>query len=245
MDRQGFGKKWVGDDSQEAEAAFRETLVRLRAEGASNQEMAEAVMRSPFILGLLWVVTAKRRLKAGRGARTPLDWDELLAKEPDLREEWRCETLHILGRRLRTKWDARCDLQRPRIGGYWRVKVVYAAIKAAWNLHGESRLKVRRNRTAVVNCCGGGAEWLPDRKCKEGSADLVIDVKLAINGLESDRQREVMRLSLADYTYREIADVLTEANGPDGHKVTYEMVRGAFEKAREVMKKRLRLPPAA
>jgi hypothetical protein len=122
MDRQECGKKWVGDDSQEAEASFHETLLRLRAKGASNQEIAEAVMRSPFILGLVWVVTAKRRLKAGRGARSPLDWDELLAKEPDLREEWRCETLHLLGRRLRTKWDAGCDLQRPRIGGTggWR-----------------------------------------------------------------------------------------------------------------------------
>jgi hypothetical protein len=244
MDRQECGKKWVGDDSQEAEAAFHETLLRLRAKGASNQEIAEAVMRSPFILGLVWIVTAKKRLHSDKGARTPLDWDERLAQEPELRDEWRGETLYLLGKRLRKRWDERCDLQRLRIGGYWRVKIIYAAIKAAWNLHEEGRLKVRRGR-ASVQCFGDGMPFFEDRKPWEGSTDRAIDVKLAINELENDRQREVMRLSLADYTYREISDILSEANGPDGHKVTYEMVRGAFEKAREVMKKMLRLPATA
>src|SRR5262245_4403627 len=141
---QGYEKNWVGDDSPAAEAAFHETLVRLRTEGASNQDIAEAVMRNPFVLGLVWVVTAKRQLKNSRGARPPLDWAERVASDPELRDEWRCETLYILGKRLRTKWDDRCDLQRPSIGGYWRVKIIYAAIKAAWTLFEESSLKVRR-----------------------------------------------------------------------------------------------------
>src|SRR5262245_24862633 len=107
---QGYGKNRVGDASPAAEAAFHEMLVRFRAEGASNQKIAEAVMQSSFILGLVWVVTAKRRLRSSKGARPPLDWEVRLASDPELREEWRCETLYLLGRRLRTKWDDRCDL---------------------------------------------------------------------------------------------------------------------------------------
>lgn len=235
---QVFGK-WVGDDSPEAEREFHETLLRLRAEGASNKEIAEAVMRDPFVLGLVWVVTARRRLKAGRGARPPLDWEESLANEPQLRDEWRCETLYLLGKRLRARWDARCDLQRPNIGGYWRVKIMYAAIKAAWNLHGEGRLKVRRGR-ASVNCYGDGMLYLGDKKPREGSTDLAIDLIAAIGELENPRQRSVMQLSLLGCNYQEIADRLTEANGPEGDKVTYEMVRGAFEKARAVLRMKLR-----
>ena len=235
---QETGTKRVRGDIPEAKA-FHAMLVRLRADGASNRETAEAVMRSPFVLWLVKVVTAKKGLKAGRGARTPDDWQEWLVTEPLLREEWECETLYILGRRLRAKRDDRCDLTRTDIGGYWRVKITYAAIKAAWNLYGEARLKVRRNRNAVVKCCGDSAEWLPDRKCEEGSADLALDLMVSINELENARQREVMRLSLLGHNYQEIADRLTEANGPAGAKVTYEMVRGAFERAREILKKRL------
>ena len=234
---QVFGK-WVGDDSPEAEREFHETLLRLRAEGASNKEIAEAVMRAPFVLGLVWVVTARRRLKASRGARPPLDWEESLANEPQLREEWRCETLYILGKRLRARWDARCDLQRPKIGGYWRVKIMYAAIKAAWNLHGEGRLKVRRGRSAVL-CYGDGLSYLGDNQSDAGTTDLALDLTAAIEELENPRQRDVMRLSLLGYTYQEIADRLSEAYEPGGAKVTYEMVRGAFERARVLLKKRL------
>ena len=239
---QGFGER-VGDDSPEAERAFHETLLRLRAEGASNQEVAEAVMRSPFVLGLVWVVTAKKRLRAGKGARPPLEWEESLANEPQLREEWRCETLYLLGRRLRARGDSRCDLSRPSIGGYWRVKITYAAIKAAWNLHGEGRLKVRRSRGQVY-CYGDGLLYLDDATPTGGSADLAIDLDAAISGLENHRQRAVMQLSLLGYTYQEIADRLTERNDPAGGKVTYDMVRGAFERARAILKDRLS-PPAA
>src|SRR5262249_36861834 len=164
---QGYGNNWVGDDSPAAEAAFHGTLVRLRAEGASNQEIAEAVMRSPFILGLVWGVTAKRQLKTSRGARPPLDWEERPASRPKP-PEGGCETLYLLGKRLRTKWDDRCDLHRPRIGGYWRVKIIYAAIKAAWKLFEESRLKVRRSKSLVC-CFGDGMSVLPNEKCEEAS----------------------------------------------------------------------------
>src|ERR1700682_552490 len=103
----------VGDDTVEAEATFRETLLRLKAEGASNQEISGAVMRSPFILGLVWIVTSKsffawrrsRQTEAGSAVRgqagprsgrrgeprLPENWGESLAKDPELREEWRCE----------------------------------------------------------------------------------------------------------------------------------------------------------
>src|SRR5262245_56870386 len=64
------GWKRVGDDSDQAEAAFRETLHRLRADGASKQEIAEAVMRSPFILGLVWIVTSRNYVARRRGPKS-------------------------------------------------------------------------------------------------------------------------------------------------------------------------------
>jgi hypothetical protein len=245
MNWQEEGRKWVGDDSPEAEATFHETLIRLRAERASNQKIAETVMRSPFVLALVWVVTAKKTLRAGKEARPPFAWEDQLARDPDLREEWRCETVRILGERLRTKGNsqkeernAECDLDRPSIGGYWRVKIMYAAIKAAWNLHGEGRLKVRRG-SASVQCYGDGMSCFDDKKLKEGPSDLRLDLIAAIGELENPRQRAVMQLSLLGCNYQEIADRLTTANGAGGAKVTYEMVRGAYERARAVLQKRL------
>ncbi len=51
----------VGDDSWEAEAALRGTLLRLRASAASNREISENVLASPFILALVWAETARNR----------------------------------------------------------------------------------------------------------------------------------------------------------------------------------------
>jgi DNA-binding CsgD family transcriptional regulator len=238
---QEFGK-WIGDDSPESEAAFHETLVRLRAEGASNREIAEAVMRSAFVLGLVWIVTAKRQLRIGKATMPPC-WADRLARDPELRDEWRVETLYLLGKRLRARWDERCELQRPSIGGYWRVKIMYAAVKSAWNLHGEGRLKVRRGDASVL-CYGDGMSMLPNKDRGECSNDIRLDLMTAIDELENVRQREVMRLSLDGHSYQEIADRLTEASGSSRAKVTYEMVRGAFERAREVLRTRLTEPAA-
>ena len=49
MDSQRGGEQW--NDSLEAEAEFRQTLLRLRTEGTSNKETAEQVMRSPLCWG--------------------------------------------------------------------------------------------------------------------------------------------------------------------------------------------------
>jgi hypothetical protein len=239
-------------DSPEAQKAFHEKLIRLAAEGANNQEIAETVMRDPYVLALVRVVTGKRRLKAGHGARTPDGWSDLLAREPGLRDEWWCETVRVLGERLRTKKscqedddpNAECDLTRENIGGYWRVKITYAAIRAAWNLHKESRLKFRRSRKPIY-CCGEEMSEFRDKRSKEKSKDIEIDLKKAIRELANPRQRSVMELSLLGCTYQEIAERLTGESGPTGGKTTYEMVRGAFEKAREILKKRLKISPSA
>src|SRR5262249_2748900 len=100
------------------------------------------------------------------------------------------------------------------------------------------RLKVRRGRSAV-NCYGDAMSYLDDKKPEAGTTDLAIDLTAAIEELENPRQRDVMRLSLLGYTYQEIADRLSEANEPGTGKVTYEMARGAFERARVLLKKRL------
>lgn len=263
---QETGTKRVRGDTPEAKA-FHAMLLRLRADGASNRETAEAVMRSPFVLWLVRVMTAKNGVRVGRRAWTPDNWWECLEREPQLRDEWGYETLAILGRRLRARGDGRCDLSRPDIGGYWRVKVAYAAIKAAHTLHREGRLRVRGAPTEVpcdgdavaqlppgregrqagvaeVRCYGDAGTYLAGGEPAAGECDLALDLKAAIDGLGNARQREVLRLSLLGYTYQEIADRLTTEGGQDGGTVTYEMVRGAFERARDVLKDRLASPAA-
>jgi DNA-directed RNA polymerase specialized sigma24 family protein len=88
-------------------------------------------------------------------------------------------------------------------------------------------------------CYGDALSYLDDKSSEAGTTDLALDLNAAIGELENPRQREVMRLSLLGYTYQEIADRLSEANEPGTVKVTYEMVRGAFERARAVLKKLL------
>jgi hypothetical protein len=167
MDGQGYGKL-IGDDSAEAEANFRETLLRLKAEGASDQRIAETVMRDPFVFSLLWIVTSSgyaRKLRAGKGARP-------------------------------------------------------------------------------VHCVGNAMPNFSDEKPQESSTDLGLDLLMAIDELENPRQRAVMRLSILGHKYRAIAEQLTK-NDPEAKKVTYDMVRDAHEKAREILRKKLGLPPAA
>jgi DNA-binding CsgD family transcriptional regulator len=226
MDGQRGGRQW--DDSPEVEAEFRQTLLRLKTTGASSQETAEQLMRSPFVLGLVKKVTDKNELKTGKGAHTPRDWWVRLRKDPELREEWRCETVSLLGSRLRAKTDQCGDLGL-NVGGYWRMKVVYAAIKAAWNLYGEGRHCGR-------NLKEGAIESFEDEKAEDDLAEmeLRLDQAILIDGLEDARQRAVMRLSAMKYDYAEIAAEL---------KISYEQVRYAVEQARKVLQKRLR--PAA
>jgi DNA-directed RNA polymerase specialized sigma24 family protein len=266
----------VGDDTVEAEAAFRETLLRLKAEGASNEEISAAVMRSPFILGLVWIVTsrsyfARRRSPAsergssesgqagrmfGRAPRLPENWGEKLTQDPELRDEWRCETIYLLGRACLRNGILNCDLERPNVGGYWRVIIMYKAAKAAWKLWKESRLMVRHGRRlrddVSVDCCdmhekdradeenvmdrgsrrqSRGSGRFADKRQRENVIDLRLDLAMAIDELENPRQRKAMRLSLMGYGYPEIAHM---------EGMSYEMVRYAVEKGRVAIQMRLR-----
>ncbi|HEY7326620.1 MAG TPA: sigma-70 family RNA polymerase sigma factor [Gemmataceae bacterium] len=228
-------------DLLEAEAEFRQTLLRLKIEGGSNEEKAGQLLRSPFVLGLLKKVTDKNELRTAKGSRTPELWWAQLRKDPHLREEWLSETFVVLDRRLRATPDD-CDLGK-NVGGYWRMKVVYAAIRAAWNLLGESRFKSRydperEERVVPVKCFSeSGTEKAHKRhEDKRAAADLVemefrLDVAMLIDGLEDPRQQAVMRLSAMEgYNYPEIAEKLD---------ITFEQVRYAVEKARNAIEMRL------
>lgn len=182
-------------------------------------------MRSPFVLGLVKRATDKNELKTDRGARTPEGWGALLWKDPDLRDEWQCETVCVLGGRVRADPDKLGDPEQ-NVGGYWWVKVVFAAIKAAWNLYGEGRR------------CGTSFKDTEDESFEDETAEadllemeLRLDLAMLIDGLEDPREREVMRLSEVEgYDYPEIAAKLG---------ISYENVRGAVERAREAFQKRL------
>jgi hypothetical protein len=83
-----------------------------------------------------------------------------------------------------------------------------------------------------------------DKRFSKGSHELAIDLMMAIEELEDPMQRTVMLLSLVGYDFREIAGFLTKENGPDDDRVTHETVRSAHDEAREIIKKKLRLPSA-
>ncbi len=234
MDWQECGKEWFCDDSAAAESAFRDMLLRLKAQGASNQEISENVMRSPFVLGLLWVVTSSRysRRLSRKGARPPENWEDRLSKEPGFRDEWRCETLYLLGQRLRAEWDKKCDLERTSIGGYWRMKVLFAAIKAAWNLYGESRLKVRRTRRQV-KCDMDGVSRVEDTKPDRRPIEFDLKLALASDEVKEPGQRAAMRLSLLARNYREQAGMFIEQIHEDFSVVIEELEK---PRQRQVMR---------
>src|SRR5581483_7855042 len=138
----------------------------------------------------------------------------------DLRDEWRCETFSVLGCRLLANPKRVGDPEK-NLGGYWRMKVVYAAIKAAANLCGKRRFKSRYDRekkkkVVPVKCFSeSGTEKAHERhEDKRAAAELVemefrLDVAMLIDGLEDPRQQAVMRLSaMQGYNYPEIAEKL-------------------------------------
>jgi hypothetical protein len=187
-------------------------------------------------------VTGKNELKTETGARTPELWWAQLRKNPDLRDEWRCETFAVLGCRLIADPKQVGDPEK-NLGAFWRVKIVYAAIRAAWNLLGKSRFKSRydperEERVVPVKCFSeSGTEKAHKRhEDKRAAADLVemevrLDVAMLIDGLDDQRQQAVMRLSAMEgYNYPEIAEKLD---------LTFEKVRYAAEKARDAIEKRL------
>jgi RNA polymerase sigma factor (sigma-70 family) len=240
MDSQRGGGQW--NDLLEAEADFRQAHLRLTTEGASDEEKARHLLRSPFVEGLLMKVTGKNELKTETGARTPELWWAKLRKNPELRDEWRCETFAVLGCRLLAAPKQVGDPEK-NLGGYWRMKVVYAAIRAAWNLVGTSRFKSRydperEERVVPVKCFSeSGKEKAHVRhEDKRAAADLVemefrLDVAMLIDGLEDPRQQAVMRLSAMEgYDYPEIAEELA---------ISFEQVRYAVKQARKAIEKRL------
>lgn len=251
MDSQRGGEQWRL--SPELEAELRQTLLRVRTEGASNQEILKQLMRSPAVLEIVHEVTRKNSVKTRQGASTPGRWWLALRKDPELREEWRCETVYVLGRRLRAALEADPEAAHKQLGdpeqnvaGYWRMKVAYAAIKAADNLIRESGFKTRydpeRQREVSVECFDPSVRGgILDGEDKKAEADLMemelrLDLAMLIDGLENRREREVMRLSEVEgYDYPEIAAKLG---------ISYENVRGAVERAREAFQKRLGIDQA-
>jgi hypothetical protein len=235
MDSSRGDGQW--SDWSDAEEGFRQTLLRLQIEGGSSQKKTEVLLRSPYVLGLLKKVTSKNQLRTAKGSRTPEFWWAELQKDPDLREEWRCETVVVLGHRLREKPDG-CDTGK-NVGGYWRMKLVYAAIRAAWNLLGERGFRPRydpesQKRVVPVKCFGecGQDKANEGHEDKRAAADLTemdfrLDIAMLVDGLKDPRQRAVMRLSAVEgYNYREIAAKL---------RISFEQVRYAVEQARKVI----------
>lgn len=286
MNWERLGKLWMDKDSaKRLESELRESLKKLEAEGATNREIAERVIESPFILGLIWTVTSSgtsKRLKTSHG-RPPEQWEEWLAHH-DLRDDWRSETANLLKRKCEHEGLLGCKLEQAGIGGFWRMVVIDKAVKAAWALFRKNICKVRKGKTArdvsSVSDCDGIAN-LRDERLRQSLVDFQIDFEMAtscvsdvkraafkrltllgndyqevanflaedihqdlmvlIREVQDAREREVMRLSLLGHSYANIERILTEANGPGGKKVTFDMVRYAHKKGVAALQERLGL----
>jgi hypothetical protein len=58
VDNKAHGQDFVRDLMEKIEKAFREKLLALKPRGATHDEVSAEVMRSPFILALVWAVTS-------------------------------------------------------------------------------------------------------------------------------------------------------------------------------------------
>jgi DNA-directed RNA polymerase specialized sigma24 family protein len=101
----------------------------------------------------------------------------------------------------------------------------------------------RQDRSPVF-CDGDLIAIFAEMRLSEGKHELGIDLMMAIEELEDAMQRTVMLLSLVGYSFREIAGFLIKENDREDDQVTEETVRGAHDEAREIIKKKLRLPAA-
>lgn len=249
MDNQRGDGQW--SDWSEAEEQFRQALLRLKRDNASNQMIADEVAKSPYIVKLIWCVTKKdylARKRSGSAAkqnpvksedkpsgyrprmpRLPLGWEDKIAQDWDVRNDWRSETFCELIRSCSRSGMFRCDPERG-VGPYWRRIVEYKAIRAAERLRRqEQNWKQPRKDVKVLSDAEALAQQSDD---EDKLVDLRLDVAMLVDGLEDPRQRAVMRLSaVKGYNYPEIAAKLG---------LSFEQVRYPVEQARIALEAKLR-----
>lgn len=213
MDWQCLGKSWMRNDSANLEEDFRESLKKLEAVGATNSEIADAVIESPYILGLIWVVTSSGNTKnlKTRYGRPPEGWDSMVNRQ-DLRDDWRAETVDLLRRKCERDGMLGCKLDAPRIGGFWRLVINDKAVKAAETLSRKNICKLRKGKTACdvsrVSDQDGIANPRSER-LRESLIDFRIDSAMATDGVEDLREQAAKRLKLLGNDYQEVARLLT------------------------------------
>lgn len=238
-------------DWSESEEQFRQTLLRLKRDDASNQMIADEVAKSPYILGLVWCVTKKdylARKRSGWAAKLnpvksedkpsgcrprmpwlPLGWEDKIAQDWDVRNDWRSETFCELIKSCRRSGMFRCDPERV-VGPYWRRIIEYKAIRAAERLQRQEQKWKQPRKDVKVLSDAGALDRQPDDEDK--LMDLRLDIAMLVDGLEDPRQRAVMRLSaVKGYNYPEIAAKL---------RLSFEQVRYAVEQARIALEAKLK-----
>jgi DNA-binding CsgD family transcriptional regulator len=166
------------------------------------------------------------------------DWEGYLRTNPELRDEWRHETLIRVARALVAGTileKEKCDPEHPQLGGRFRRFCEFKAIKAQWQIWNERGFRFKQGVTpeadVTVRCLGVHMEDFPaeGRAREEALMDVRLDLAMAIDSLDDPRQREVMRLCEMGYSYEEI---VAKAS------ITKDQVRHARKKAIEAIRKR-------
>lgn len=90
-------------------------------------------------------------------------WQAFLRRNPDLHEEWRCETLARVGQALATgAMLETSDPEHPNLGGRFRRMCESKAIKAQWQIWKERTFRVQEGESpeedVTVRCLGDHTE---------------------------------------------------------------------------------------
>lgn len=195
------------------------------------------------------------------------DWQEFLRKNPDLRDEWRCETLVRVGQALATGTMLETsDPEHPHLGGRFRRLCEFKAIKAQWQIWKERTFRVKKGETSeedvTVRCRGGHLKAMlaaaqpssgPRSCCPLAPEHPSYERwwREASKDQAREEERENARIDLAMMIDsledpRQRAVMQLRAVDYDKRKIaavlglTYDQVRTAEKNAKQVLRKRFR-----
>lgn len=223
MEKDGLNQDWPGECNPESEKDLCRVLQSLLKEGGNGELDCSCLIRHPYVLGLVKLVTRKG----------------LLARDSEWRFEWRAETLILLGEEWRSggPFPQKGTSDLSRIVAYVRMVVYYTAMSASWEMLKERFFRVRHHRDPekrVNVACVGDSSLDPVDKRQDGPDLLRLQdaVRRAVLSLEDEREREVMTkvLSGEHYTLKKIAEEL----GTSVDQVR-QLIKRAKRRLREIL----------
>lgn len=208
---------WPWKCTPDTEVDFRNLLRHLKSTEASNQVIAAAVAADPFLLGMV----------KAEAAGLKLGWPPLMM------DALRNETLRLVWRDCASGGLLKCDPERKDALGLWRLVVKRKVRTARDRVRRDCQFKLRYGKSgtgSLVTTVGDKTEILEAKACRLDPTELQFALRIAINGLEKPRLREVLQMLLAEYTQQEMARAL---------KLSVDQVRRAIQAGKAALRQKL------